>query len=203
MSDILDQHLSLVLNASWQVIGTRTIRQAITSLCSESGGQPPALALDMALDENGQLEYANPTTWDDWLNLEVRPDDLFIQTVKQRIRAPLIIIARHFNKMPMKKPRLSAGAIYERDGGVCQYSGLKLPRSQLNVDHVVPRDRGGRDEWGNMVLSSAEINSRKGNRLNSEVGLTLIRQPKAPPSVPVAATITQVRHPAWKPFLII
>lgn len=201
MSDILNQALSLSLNAHWAPVGVRSLRDAVTFLCSESHGEPPGFALDIELDEKGDLVFANPLPWDQWVELPVRPNDLYIQTAHSKIRAPLVTVARFFDRMPFRRPRLSNGAIFERDKGVCQYTGRKLPRSQLNVDHVVPRDRGGRDTWENMVLADKSINSAKSNRLNHEIGLRLIREPKAPPSLPVSATITEVRRPEWKPFL--
>lgn len=201
----LNKHV-LQLNANWQVIGIRSVREAVVALCSESDGQKPALALDiqMARDENGKdvLVYANPVPWEEWLLLPVREDDDFISTAHARIRVPTVIVAAHYNRIPLKKPRLSPGAIWERDQGTCQYSGRKLTRKEGNLDHVTPRDRGGRDEWTNLVLCDKEINSRKGNRLNSEVGLTLIRQPKAPAAVPVSASIKEAKHPTWAPFLV-
>ncbi len=201
MSDILNKKLTLSLNASWQIIGTRTIREAIVFLCSESNGSPPGYALDIEMDGNDML-FANPVPWDQWVRLPVRPDDLYVQTAHQKIRAPTVVIALNFTKLPFHRPRLSPAAVWERDKGICQYSGRKLTRKEGNIDHVIPRDRGGRDTWENVALADRSINSAKGNRLNSEVGLKLIRQPKAPPSIPVSAMITQAEHPTWLPFLV-
>lgn len=210
--NLLDKTLVLKLNRNWQVIAEMSVGAAITFLCSESGGEKPGYALDIttATDENGKqiLVSAQPVSWEDWIQLEIRESDLYIGVSKSasnpegRIRCPLVVICAHYDKMPMKKPRLSSGNIYERDKGVCQYTGRKLPRQLLNVDHVVPRDRGGKDSWENMVVCDKDINSRKGNRLNHEVGLKLIRAPKAPPSLPASATIKEARHPVWQPFLI-
>lgn len=206
MSELLDKVLTLSLNKSWAAIGMLSVRRALIAMCSESDGEKAAMALDieMAKDENGDdiMVYANPVNWETWLSLPIRPGDLFIQSAHQKVRVPTVIVSAHFNKMPMKRPRLSSGAIFTRDNGTCQYTGEKLPRSQLNIDHVIPRDRGGRDEWTNMVLASTRLNSLKGNRLNHEIGLTLIRKPVAPPSLPVSATITEAKHPTWKPFLL-
>lgn len=203
---VLDRQLTLSLNRHWAVIGTLTVRKALINLASESGGQHPAFAMDitMATDENGDdvLVSAVPLSWEQWLEVDVRPGDLYIQTHKQRIRVPTVVVAAHYDKTPFKKPRLSAAAIWERDQGTCQYTGKKLTRATGNVDHVIPRDRGGKDEWINLALADRQVNTRKGNRLNSEVGLTLIRAPKAPPAIPIAATITEARHPTWTPFLL-
>ncbi len=209
MSDhinVLDHQICLVLNKSWQPIGHRSVRQAIIALCSENNGEKPAMAMDMetATDENGNqiLVSATPVDWETWCSLPIRDGDLFVTTSHARIRVPLVIIARNFDKMPLKRPRLSSGAIWERDGGRCQYTGEKVSRSTGNVDHVIPRDRGGKDAWDNMVVARRDLNTLKSNRLNHEVGLRLLRQPKAPPAVPVSVTLKEVKHPSWKPFLI-
>jgi hypothetical protein len=103
-------------------------------------------------------------------------------------------------EMPMTEPRLSREAIYERDAGVCQYTGEFVGRSG-NLDHVVPRARGGRDSFENLVWSKRRVNSEKPDRLPSEVGLRLIRSPRAPKRVPVSTTITEIRHPDWQHFI--
>ena len=70
-----------------------------------------------------------------------------------------------------------------------------------NLDHVVPRDRGGRDSFENLVWSKKEINSLKANRLPHEAGLRLLRKPVAPKPLPVSATFRDARHPDWRHFL--
>jgi 5-methylcytosine-specific restriction endonuclease McrA len=206
MSEILDKVLTLSLNRHWAAIGMLSTRKALVAMCSEHDGEKAAMALDieMGKDENGEdiMIYANPVDWDTWLALPIRDGDLFIQSAKQRVRVPTVIVSAHFDRMPMRRPRLSSGAIFTRDKGICQYTGKKLPRNQMNIDHVIPRDRGGRDSWDNLVVADMRLNSLKGNRLNHEVGLSLIRKPVAPPSLPVSATITEAKHPTWKPFLL-
>ncbi len=67
---------------------------------------------------------------------------------------------------------------------------------------VIPRHHGGKNTFENMVWCEKGLNSMKGDRRNEEIGLKLIRKPKAPPSMPLSATITEAKHPAWKPFLV-
>ena len=103
--------------------------------------------------------------------------------------------------MTVRIPRVTRQAIFERDGGVCQYTGEHVGRGGGNLDHVVPRDKGGRDSFENLVWAKKEINSLKANRLPHEVGLRLRRAPRAPKPLPVSATIRDVRHPDWRHFL--
>jgi 5-methylcytosine-specific restriction endonuclease McrA len=199
--NVLDLSISLSLNAHWSPIGIKTVAQAVTFLCSLSHGEPPGYALDIEMDGE-ELVFANPVSWDQWVLLPIRENDLYIQTAHSKVRAPLVTVARHFDRMPFRRPRWSVGNVHERDKLICGYSGRKLARNRATVDHIVPRSRGGRDDWLNTVTCDKEINTFKANRTPEEAGLTLIRKPKAPPSLPVSATITECRHPSWAPFLI-
>lgn len=201
MDSVLDKQLVLSLNSAWQAIGHRTVKQAIVAMCGGIHGTPPALALDISLDDNGELISAIPTKWDDWVKLPVRASDLSITTKLGRIRAPTIIVTPRFHKMPLRRPKLTAKAIRERDGDTCQYSGRKLSRKEGNIDHITPKSRGGRDDWGNLVWCDRSLNTKKSNSLNEEVGLKLIRVPKAPPALPASATIKVALHPHHKPFI--
>jgi hypothetical protein len=121
--------------------------------------------------------------------------------INGRSQCVTVIMAPRFEKMPVSEPALTAEAVFQRDGFVCQYSGQRLGRDELSVDHVVPRDRGGRTEWTNVVTCDRAINSRKGNRLNHEVGLKLLRRPRPPRPTPRCALIRELRHPSWGLFL--
>jgi 5-methylcytosine-specific restriction endonuclease McrA len=114
---------------------------------------------------------------------------------------PTVIVSTQYDRMPVHAPRVSRAAILARDRGVCQYTGEYVGRAGGNLDHVVPRDRGGRDSFENLVWSKQEINSLKANRLPHEAGLRLLRKPRAPAPLPAAATIREARHPDWRHFL--
>jgi 5-methylcytosine-specific restriction endonuclease McrA len=200
MSAVLDKAVVLSLNSAWQPIGWRTVKDAITSMTG-GGKNPAAMALDITLDDKGDILHVVPVGWDAWYELPVRPGDLFIQTKDKVIRAPTAIINSNYSKMHLKAPRLTKEAILERDGYRCAYTGQKLPKSRLNVDHVIPRHRGGKDTWENLVASDREVNSKKGNRLNEEIGLKLKIKPIAPKSMPVSFAIREPRRPEHAPFL--
>lgn len=213
MSEVLNKTIVLALNKRWQPINHYTVKQAVKSMTSGVDGAPPLLALDLdfVLDENGEptdrLLKAHPTSWDDWIKLEVRPWDLFIQTSMRgdtpnggRIRVPTVVIACNYDGMPDYTPKPNSKSIFERDGGVCQYTGEYIGRNG-NLDHVIPRDKGGKDTFENLVWCKPKVNSAKGNRLNHEVGLKLLRQPFAPKKVPRSAVMTKANHPSWKHFL--
>jgi 5-methylcytosine-specific restriction endonuclease McrA len=116
---------------------------------------------------------------------------------------PTVIVAANYAKVPICRPRFGARGIWERDGGVCQYTGKKLARHEGNIDHVIPRSRGGASSWDNCVLSHREVNERKADRLPQEAGLRLLRKPAIPRPVPACALIRN--HHAirdWQKFLV-
>lgn len=207
-TNILDKPIVLSLNRAWQVIGHRTVKQALVALNGGGDGLPPALGLDIAYPklEDGSWNfdrpiYLNPVVWEQWIKLPLRDFDFSVATPKFRVRVPTVVISTQFARMPMRTPRATRTAIFERDGGVCQYSGELVGKQGGNLDHVIPRDRGGRDSFENLVWAKREINSLKANRLPHEAGLRLLRRPKAPATLPVAATIREARHPDWRHFL--
>ena len=207
-SDILDKPIVLSLNRAWQVIGHRTVKQALIALNGGAAVLPPALGVDVAYPqlEDGTWNfdrplYLNPVPWDEWVKLPVRAFDFTIATPRLRLRVPTVIVSTQYDRMPVHAPRVSRAAILARDRGVCQYTGEYVGRAGGNLDHVVPRDRGGRDSFENLVWSKREINSLKANRLPHEAGLRLLRKPRAPAPLPAAATIREARHPDWRHFL--
>lgn len=77
-----------------------------------------------------------------------------------------------------------------------------LAPGEGNLDHVVPRSRDGRDSWDNLVWAARDVNTRRGNRLPHEAGLTLLRAPVPPREVPVTALIRNPLGVAeWELFL--
>ena len=179
MNSVLNMSVVLVLNRNWQAINIVTPADAFCQMYTDNA---------TALDIRGS-DYMVPTRWPDWTLLEVRDDDFGVQTVEGQIRVPTVIVLARYAKVPMKRPKLSSRAIRERDGGRCQYTGVALEPDDGNIDHVVPRSRGGENSWKNCVLASRRVNSRKGNRTPEEAGLKLIRKPRAPSPLPVTLTL--------------
>ena len=192
MSDLLHNTTVLVLNRNWQAIHVKTPADAF---CMMAGGA--ATGLDVQGDD-----HILPVSWDDWLKLRVRDEDQAVQTPRGAVRVPTVIVAANFAKVPVCRPRLGVRGIWERDGGVCQYTGRKLSPHEGNIDHIVPRSRGGATSWENCVLSHRDVNSRKGARLPHEAGLRLLRKPHVPKALPATAFI---RNPHgirdWQRFL--
>ena len=70
--------------------------------------------------------------------------------------------------------------VYDRDGGKCMYCGKEVSRNKFTFDHVIPKSRGGKTNWQNIVCCCLKCNSKKDNRTPAEAGMTLIQKPYAP-----------------------
>src|SRR5213595_4283024 len=192
MSDILNKTIVLVLNRNWQAIHVRTPQEAFCMMATNV-----ATALEIDGDD-----HIRPVTWDEWIALPARPQDNTVQTVRGQIRVPTVIVAVSYAKVPKKRPKLCAKAIRERDGNRCQYTGRVLHPAEGSLDHVVPRSRGGKDAWENLVWSAKEVNQRKADRLPHEAGLKLLSEPRAPKELPVSAFIRNTAAvEEWNLFL--
>ena len=102
-----------------------------------------------------------------------------------------------------KGPKFSRINVYQRDKFTCQYCGARLPMSQLNYDHVVPRRLGGRTVWENIVTACYPCNARKAGRTPEMAGMRLRRKPVRPHSLPVSTVVLTHRHlpDAWAPYV--
>jgi 5-methylcytosine-specific restriction endonuclease McrA len=114
------------------------------------------------------------------------------------IRAPSVVRLNHFVKVPYRaRSSLSRRAVFVRDNFECQYCG----RPAENVDHVVPKSRGGQHSWENVVAACRPCNSHKENRLLADVGLRLRHVPQAPhDSVWIIVAVERV-DPSWEQYL--
>jgi len=113
-----------------------------------------------------------------------------------RIDAPSVLRLRMFVKIPHRSHSpLTRRAVFARDGWICQYCGAPAE----NLDHVVPRSRGGAHSWDNVVAACRRCNSRKENRLIEDVGLRLARRP-APPRDGFRLSLGRL-EPEWEPYL--
>jgi 5-methylcytosine-specific restriction endonuclease McrA len=143
-----------------------------------------------------------PVTWNEWLALPVCDQDRAVGSSRGAIRCPTVIVSSHYARVPMRRPGFNRCNLWQRDGGVCQYTGRKLAPHEGNIDHVVPRSRGGKASWANCVLA-LKNNSRKADRLPQEAGLRLLNAPVEPRALPATVLIQNaygVRD--WDFFLV-
>jgi 5-methylcytosine-specific restriction endonuclease McrA len=114
------------------------------------------------------------------------------------LAAPSVVRLNYFVKVPYRtRASLSRRAVFVRDNFECQYCG----RPAENVDHVVPRSRGGGHTWDNVVAACRTCNSRKENRDLREAGMHLRHPPALPhESVWIVVSVDRI-DPAWTRYL--
>src|ERR1700733_11069566 len=102
-----------------------------------------------------------------------------LHSTSTTIARPVVIRLVSYVRIPRDTHRrkITRRAVFARDNWTCQYCGA---RSQLTVDHVVPRSKGGGSTWDNIVAACAPCNRRKGDALPRQAGMTLARSPRTP-----------------------
>ncbi|MGI8656657.1 MAG: HNH endonuclease [Pyrinomonadaceae bacterium] len=101
-----------------------------------------------------------------------------LRSSKLVIHAPSVIRLTEYIHIPFERRSLSRKNILLRDHSACQYCAKQLPPSELTLDHVHPRSRGGDSTWDNLVACCKRCNHRKGNRTPEEAGMQLLRRPR-------------------------
>lgn len=135
------------------------------------------------------------------LSLAVREEEM-VGLVGRMVLIPRVILLTAYDRFPKREVRFSRLNILIRDNYTCQYCGEQLKKNQLNLDHVIPRSRGGKTTWENVVASCHDCNRIKGGLSPEETGRHLIRKPFRPKTFPFSMLIARPNiHHAWKPFL--
>lgn len=122
-----------------------------------------------------------------------------MHSITQSYLLPTIIRLYNYVRVPYKKVSLSRANIFRRDDHICQYCGS---RYNLTIDHVLPRSKGGKDSWENLVTACQACNARKGDMTPEEAGLKLARQPFRPSYIMYLRDFTGKIEDEWKPYLL-
>jgi 5-methylcytosine-specific restriction endonuclease McrA len=177
-TDSLPQCRVLVLNKNWQAVNIVGVRRAFSLLWQ-----------DHARIINTRSGDFSPMDAADWIQYSEEemdgPEEDYIHTIRLRILIPKVMLLRTYDRLPVSEIKFNRENVFIRDNYTCQYTGKRCKASELTLDHVIPRERGGRTSWENIVTCRREINSLKANRLPYEAGLKLIRKPV---------------RPKWRPF---
>jgi 5-methylcytosine-specific restriction endonuclease McrA len=101
-----------------------------------------------------------------------------VHSPSRALRVPSVIRLLAYRHIPQQSRALSRKNILLRDRNTCQFCGRIFSASELTLDHVVPRSRGGRSSWENLVACCYQCNNHKGDRTPEEAGLQLVRRPR-------------------------
>lgn len=198
MKAAIDQPV-LLLDMGYQPHRVISAKRAIALVFKDA-----ADIVDVEVNPNtGRAMYGTHDidSWEDLSRLrdEIERDDhTWIQRVRDDLVLPTVIRLKKPVKRSKKAIRFSRNNIYRRDGNVCQYCGDKHRKSELNIDHVVPKAQGGLSTWENTVVSCIHCNQKKGNRTPKQAGIKLIRDPQKPTKLKV---VERIQHPSWEHFV--
>ena len=184
---MVDAHV-LVLNKSYLPVHVTTIKRAFCLLYA-----------GIAKAVNAQYETFD---YESWSQITIERNDETIGLVDRVIKVPRVILLLAYDRVPKRRVRFSRYNIFARDKSTCQYCGHRFSRSELNLDHVVPRAQGGTSTWENVVCSCHECNRRKGGKTPGEARMRLITQPRKPAwTPPISLSVPAVMRREWAPFL--
>ena len=179
----------LILNNSWLPIRVRTVKEAICLVFREKA---------CIVDPGDYSTY----TWGEWITLDCFIADRYIQAVHDRVKLPEIIVLKHYNQIPTYNLRLTKKNLFIRDKFTCQYTGKNISHKEADIDHVIPRSKGGRTVWSNLVVCDKTVNRKKADRTPEEAGLALRKQPRKPSALSLLIDPRMEQPESWKKFLI-
>ncbi|MCL5048418.1 MAG: HNH endonuclease [Firmicutes bacterium] len=121
-----------------------------------------------------------------------------VSTVDKSFPEPSIVRLYNYVRVPYnRKIAITKRAIFIRDNNRCQYCGAAAE----NIDHVIPKSRGGKNSWDNVVAACKRCNAVKGSNLISEMGLKLYKLPREPqPSLRMFIARGDIR-PEWQQYV--
>ncbi len=183
----------LVLNRNWQPIHTCSARRALHLLC---------LGHARVVQVDGEDCYATHDLASWIAHSASAPEQELIHSVRLALRVPRVLVLGVYDKLPRLEVRFTRRNVFVRDNFTCQYCARELPEQQLNLDHVVPRDKGGRTTWSNIVTSCVRCNTRKANKMPDEARMHPMNPPRAPRWRPLfGITETGDVHESWSLFV--
>jgi 5-methylcytosine-specific restriction endonuclease McrA len=124
--------------------------------------------------------------------------DKKLRSVNQSFPFPSVIKIKYYVTLPYKGVVLSRHNIFKRDGGRCQYCGTN---KDLTIDHVIPKSKGGKSTWTNLVTACKKCNARKSDHSLEKVGMTLRNQPIKPSYITFLKMNTMRKREDWEPYL--
>jgi 5-methylcytosine-specific restriction endonuclease McrA len=124
-----------------------------------------------------------------------------LSSAHQTLPVPLVIRLVHYVKLPHRRVPATRAAVMLRDAYVCQYCGESPGRANLTVDHVIPRSRGGKHGWENLVTACKRCNQKKGSYLLDEAMMSLIRRPFEPSYVALVLLSNPMAAERWEQLM--
>jgi len=163
MSDVL------VLNRNFYAIHITNWRRALS-----------LVYLDHARVVDQEYRTYNFSDWQELSKIVLDHPGGYVRTPKLSIAIPEVIALRAYNQIPVSEIKFTRRNIYEHYEYKCCYCGYKFQTHDLNLEHIIPKSRGGQSTWNNVVTSCIACNIKKGNKLPQEAGMRLLIEPTKP-----------------------
>lgn len=187
----------LVLNRSFVAVHVTNVRRAISLLFRHLA--------EVVHIEEGQFAAHSLESWRELSALRAslgHPEDDWIRAVGYELQAPRVIRLIACDRGPRQGLRFNRRNVFARDDNLCQYCGRHFPTSELSLDHVVPKSRGGMTSWENIVCACVACNVRKGGRTPQEAHMQLIKLPVKPKRSPLLSLkLGNPRYASWRTFV--
>lgn len=127
--------------------------------------------------------------------------DVELHSVNSSMAFPSVVRLIVYIHKPRNNIILNRKNIIKRDYHTCQYCGKKnLP---LTVDHIIPKQLGGKDQWSNLICACINCNNKKGNRTPEQANMKLMKKPKKPSHLFFIQFLVENPHHSWKPYLFL
>jgi 5-methylcytosine-specific restriction endonuclease McrA len=195
-ASVLDSHV-LVLNKHYAAVRVVSARRAFVMLFKQ-------VAEIISVEDDTYVSY----DFDSWRELSEiraryeREHHDWVRCVRFELAVPRIVRLLVYDRLPRQPVKFNRRNIFARDRNRCQYCGKRFPLTELSLDHVMPRSRGGQANWENIVCCCVTCNVRKGGRAPHEAGMKLIAEPIKPKRSPVLAMrLSSAKYASWKQFL--
>ncbi len=192
----LNAHV-LVLNKLWMAVRVTSAQRAFSLLYRD-------LAEVIHVGDGSFAGY----DFESWTDLAASqqafgPEQYdWIRTVRLRIAVPKVIRLFGYDRLPKQEVKLNRRNIFARDRNTCQYCGTRSSTSELSLDHVLPRSRGGNSSWANLVCCCVRCNAKKGGRTPEQAHMALIQKPVKPRRNPaISLRLGSDKYACWQQFL--
>ncbi len=158
----------LVLNKYWVAVHVCTVRRALTLVFEE-----------MARIVCDDFQTYDFESWRE-LSAYAAGADPVVHTPNFQLLLPRVIVLAKYQNYPPRSVKFNRRNIFIRDNHTCQYCGRRAPKDDMTIDHIIPKSRGGRTVWENIVLACTHCNTKKGSKLPAECHM----HPRTPPRKP-------------------
>jgi 5-methylcytosine-specific restriction endonuclease McrA len=182
----------LILNKAWQPIQVGTVQEAIGLVAKGS-----ALIIEPETFERHDLR-----SWNDVSKMQEKLEGAVIRSCHLALVPPEVILLTTYDGIGEKSVVFSRRNLFKRDRYTCLYCGKQpTDHSELTIDHIAPKSKGGKSTWENCALACVECNKRKADLTLEKSGLKLRKVPKKPSWKSLAHLPPKMRRASWSHFL--